>query len=316
MAPTTTSRYIATLLVLIGVAACNGPSNPSGGLPPIASGSLAAVNGNAELAEFEVCKTFSGGSAFPVTINFTVDRDANGSNEISSSVQLTAAAPCALVHTYIEAGSNNGTQIQRVTVTEPPLSGFTTARQLTSVTLGGTNVGSIVASNTATGDMLSNPDNGFLVVFIDTAVETPGIGRFTGGGNLIRLSDGIKITNGLTIHCDRLLSNNLEINWPGHKFHMTEHLTTVSCTDDPNIDQNPPQAPIDTLVGTGTGKFDGVDGFTVEFTLIDGGEPGDDNDKIRIRIFQTSNPSNVVLNVPLQLIEGGNLQAHFDQPHK
>lgn len=142
----------------------------------------------------------------------------------------------------------------------------------------------------------------------------PGIGRFTGGGHQIAIGN-VKITRGLTIHCDLLLSNNLEINWPGNKFHMTEHLTTVACTDDPEIIQAPPPAPLDTLIGVGTGKWNNNPGYTVEFTLQDWGEPGG-LDQMAILIYETANPANVKLNVPLQLMTGGNLQAHYDQPHK
>jgi hypothetical protein len=142
-----------------------------------------------------------------------------------------------------------------------------------------------------------------------------GLGRFTGGGSQIRLQDDVRVTRGLTIHCDLLLSNNLEVNWQGNQFHMLEHLETVACTDSPLIDQTPPDAPLDTLIGIGTGRYNGVDGFTVEFTLVDYGEPGK-NDRMRIFIYETANPANVVLNVPLQTLSGGNLQAHFDQPHK
>jgi len=141
----------------------------------------------------------------------------------------------------------------------------------------------------------------------------PGLGRFTGGGHQIRV-DGVRVTRGLTVHCDLLLSNNLEVNWNGNQFHMTEHLTTVSCTDDPNIHQEPPPAPIDTLVGVGTGRYDNQDGFTIEFTLVDAGEPGS-SDQMAILIYETANPANVVLDVPLQVLDGGNLQAHYDQPH-
>lgn len=141
-------------------------------------------------------------------------------------------------------------------------------------------------------------------------------GRFTGGGHQIRIGDGVRITRGLTIHCDLLLSNNLQVNWQGNQFHMTEHLTTVACTDDPAIIQAPPQAPLDTLIGVGTGRYNGVDGFTIEFTLVDQGEPGAGNDEMAILIYETATPANVVLDVPLQTLDGGNLQAHFDQPHK
>jgi len=142
----------------------------------------------------------------------------------------------------------------------------------------------------------------------------PGLGRFTGGGHQIRV-DNVRVTRGLTIHCDLLLSNNLEVNWNGNHFHMTDHLTTVACTDSPTIIQAPPAAPIDTLIGVGTGRYNNVNGFTIHFTLVDAGEPGS-SDMMRIYIFETANPSNVVLDVPLQVLTGGNLQAHFDQPHK
>ena len=138
-------------------------------------------------------------------------------------------------------------------------------------------------------------------------------GRFTGGGHQLRV-DGVRVTRGLTIHCDLLLSNNLEVNWQGNQFHMTEHLTTIACTDDPDIIQAPPAAPLDTLVGIGTGRYNGDDGYTIEFTLVDAGEPGR-NDMMGIFVYETIGGT-VVLDVPLQLLDGGNLQAHFDQPHK
>ena len=138
-----------------------------------------------------------------------------------------------------------------------------------------------------------------------------GYGRFTGGGHQIRV-DQVRVTRGLTIHCDLLLSNNLEINWLGNQFHMTEHLRTVQCSDSPLIVQAPPVAPLDTLIGVGTGRYNGMDGYTIEFTLVDAGEPGT-QDQAAFLIY---NSSGVVLEVPLQVLTGGNLQAHYDQPHK
>jgi hypothetical protein len=96
---------------------------------------------------------------------------------------------------------------------------------------------------------------------------------------------------------------------------MTEHLETVACTDDPNIIQAPPPAPVDTIIGRGTGRLKNADGYTIEFTLVDAGEPGK-FDKAALKIYETANPANIVLDVPLQVISGGNVQAHYDQPHK
>lgn len=142
-------------------------------------------------------------------------------------------------------------------------------------------------------------------------------GRFTGGGFQIDAA-GVKVTRGFTIHCDRLLSNNLEINWEGNQFHMEEHTLTVSCREDAGL-QPPPAAPVDTIDGVGTGRYNGVDGATIAFTLVDAGEPGTGgapgtNDMAALLITNASGA--VVLNVPLSDIDGGNIQAHFDQPHK
>jgi hypothetical protein len=87
---------------------------------------------------------------------------------------------------------------------------------------------------------------------------------------------------------------------------MTQHLETVSCTDDPGITQQPPPAPLDTLVGVGTGRYNNVPGYTIEFTLVDAGEPGG-NDRMAIKIYEAAIPSNVVLDVPLQRLTEGNL---------
>jgi len=144
--------------------------------------------------------------------------------------------------------------------------------------------------------------------------ESEGTGRFTGGGHQLRV-DGVRITRGLTIHCDLLLSNNLEINWQGNQFHMLEHMETVACTDDPDIHQAPPDAPLDTLVGVGLGRYNNQEGFTIEFTLVDGGEPGRE-DMAAMKVYETANPGNIILDIPLQYLIGGNLQAHYDQPHK
>jgi hypothetical protein len=169
----------------------------------------------------------------------------------------------------------------------------------------------------AVGTWGNGEPGGNVLSWVDLTVPECGPvenGRFTGGGSQVRVGD-VRVTRGLTIHCDLLLSNNLEVNWGGNRFHMTEHLTTVECSDDPDIIQAPPVAPLDTLIGVGTGRYNNANGYTIEFTIQDYGEPGS-NDRMAIKIYQTANPANVVLNVPLQILSGGNLQAHFDQPHR
>jgi hypothetical protein len=187
-----------------------------------------------------------------------------------------------------------------------------------SFTVTGKDAGDVIeVAAVAVGNWGDGDPGGSVVGWVDLIVPECGTideGRFTGGGSQVRVGD-VRVTRGLTIHCDLLLSNNLEVNWGGNQFHMLEHLTTVECSDDPAIIQAPPVAPLDTLIGVGTGRYNNSDGYTIEFTLRDYGEPGTD-DQMAIKIYETANPSNVVLNVPLQKLSGGNLQAHFDQPHK
>ena len=68
--------------------------------------------------------------------------------------------------------------------------------------------------------------------------------------------DGVRITRGFTIHCDIILSNNLEINWSGgNKWHIDKPLTSATCVDDPAISPEPPAAPFDTFIGEGEGTL-------------------------------------------------------------
>ena len=71
------------------------------------------------------------------------------------------------------------------------------------------------------------------------------------------------------------------------------------------------KAPVNTIVGTATGQFNGMDGYTVTFEVQDNGAPGKD-DEVYFVVYQTSNPRNVVLWVPLQFLDSGNVQVKFD----
>ena len=146
---------------------------------------------------------------------------------------------------------------------------------------------------------------------IQSSTTLPASGRMTGGGSNIDFGIG-RITKGLTIHCDITLSNNIEINWPGHKWHLDKPIDSAECILDPQYHQPPPAAPFNTFNGTATGQLDGVDGAKLVFTFIDAGEPGK-NDKVSLKIWDKN--GNVVLDLPLNTLSGGNLQAHFDQPH-
>lgn len=146
-------------------------------------------------------------------------------------------------------------------------------------------------------------------------------GRMTGGG--FQIENGVRITRGLTLHCDVLLSNNLEINWDGgNQWHLEkESLEEVACIDDPAYEPTPPAAPFDTFIARAVGRLNHVDGSVITFRFIDDGEPGT-SDEAHFTIYapnqgpgQVAEADQVVVLAVSGPLDGGNLQAHYDQPH-
>jgi len=162
-------------------------------------------------------------------------------------------------------------------------------------------------------------DNDYTVRSVTTEFSTtPLEGRMTGGGIKAVNTDEEPVTFGLTLHCDITLSNNLEVNWPGHKWHLAKPITSASC-DNIQMDPEPPASPIDTFEGEGYGRLDGVGDSFVEFRFEDHGEPGS-NDKVAITIYEPGTytgpgTGTVAMEVELQNISIGNWQMHYDQPH-
>jgi hypothetical protein len=144
-------------------------------------------------------------------------------------------------------------------------------------------------------------------------------GRMTGGSGQIEVTlpngDILTVTSGFTIHCDIVLSNNLEINWASNKWHITKPITSALCIDDPNVIPDQPDAPFDTFIGTADGELNGVGVSKILFTFVDGdGSPGGKaNDRASMTIWDAQ--GKVVLSFKDLPIKG-NLQAHDDQPHK
>ena len=135
----------------------------------------------------------------------------------------------------------------------------------------------------------------------------------------------LKITVRLELDCDRNPSNNLEINWLGNRFHLEEFTFAArSFVDNPA----PPKAPVNTMNGQGTGRYNQTDGYTNVFTPVDKGEPGV-NDTVCFEIYSpakapnlTGNPScdtlhstgpDDILDLPSTNLTFGNIQAHPDQ---
>ena len=127
----------------------------------------------------------------------------------------------------------------------------------------------------------------------------------------------VKITHGFTLHCDELLSNNLEINWGiGENWHINPkgEFISVVCTDDPAFDPKPPPAPVDKICAEAWGDYNGESWSKIAFCLGDAGEPGGKNDKASMTITPPGGGP-PVLEVSWDVIVSGNIQAHYDQPH-
>lgn len=250
-----------------------------------------------------VCKDGTG-----TATNFSFAVSVDGGPATNYNVAL---GTCVLVHTV---PTDQGQIFATLSVTENVPGNWTLNSAIVESNNTNTaNYQPLVNLPNASGRM--SHDWGLVFTFTNTENPPPPPnlnGRMTGGG--AQVFGGVKITRGFTIHCDILLSNNLEINWgKGNKWHLDKPLTKATCIDDPAYDETPPVAPFNTFIGEGIGRLNGVDGSKVFFTFIDAGEPGK-NDKAAIKIIAPDGVT-VVLDVPLMLLDNGNIQAHYDQPH-
>jgi hypothetical protein len=145
-------------------------------------------------------------------------------------------------------------------------------------------------------------------------------GRMTGGGSIFT-PEGMRVTHGFELHCDiSIQPNRLQVNLHNpqrDRFHL-ESMISAECFDDPAIEPDPPPAPIDTYVGWGLGRLNGVSGYTIRFTFTDAGEPGRD-DTAAYLIWLDSNNNGVVdgdetpvLDVGPTPLTFGNHQAHAE----
>lgn len=105
-------------------------------------------------------------------------------------------------------------------------------------------------------------------------------GRFFGGGTEFT-SNRTEVHHGIDLHCDtNVKPNYLQVVWQNYVFMMTS-LSSVSCTNDPTIQSN---TSFNTISGVGIGTLNGVGAMSVEFTFVDGGQPGAAKDKVQIVI--------------------------------
>jgi hypothetical protein len=146
------------------------------------------------------------------------------------------------------------------------------------------------------------------VIVVPPHEEPPdtALGRMTGGGNFLA-TNGTVVHHGFQLRCNvRDPRQNLEVNWgKGENFHLLS-VTSITCSDNPALDPENPEAPIDTLVLTGTGRYNKEDA-TISLIFTDDGEPGVD-DGVQMVIKDAG--GNVVLDVALTTLVHGNHQAH------
>ncbi len=273
-----------------------------------------AINGDGTVT-YTPAPNFNGTDTFTYTVSdgFTADEA-----EVTVTVAPVNDAPVALDDT---ATTDAGTPVTVPVLTnDTDIDGDT----LTVTAVGSAGNGSAVLS--ADGTVTYTPAPGFSgtdtfsYTVVDgnggeaSAVVTvhvsqfAGLGRMTGGGTYATGSGktATKQTWGFTLHCDGTKAN-LEFNdhTTGGRFHLEEVLTTV-CSDDPSIEQLPPSAPLDTLYMVGRGRWNNIQGATIEVTLVDGGEPGT-ADSVRLTVWASD--GSIVSSVAGRLT-GGNHQAH------
>lgn len=138
-------------------------------------------------------------------------------------------------------------------------------------------------------------------------------GRMTGGGSVFA-DDGTRVTHGFQLRCDALSSpQRLQVNFhpPGgssDSFHLTD-LDWAFCDTDPSIDPRPPQAGFNVYEAGGYGRFNGEDGYFLEWIFTDAGEPGTE-DEIRLLRLWSPGFTEVLFEVTDESLTFGNHQAH------
>lgn len=315
------TKLLAAPVMALALAACQS-AEPFDAGPAARRPGISAVmfpgNGVANPEEFEVCKYGSSG-----TFSFTLDRLANGSGVDSTGTFALNADECmhiadadglGAIMTVTETSSPSGYRFDHVVKTT--VTGvYANGEPCASLSYASSTSTSATVTGTMSGSGGDNVCDGTLLEFYNVPDQQTFVpGRMTGGGSQIILPGDVRVTRGFTIHCDITLSNNIEVNWAGNRWHLDKPILTARCIDDPSISPIPPDAPFDTFIGTAVGRLNGVDGSRIEFTFADAGEPGGRNDRAALKIWDAN--GNLVLNVPYSELTRGNLQAHYDQPHK
>jgi hypothetical protein len=85
------------------------------------------------------------------------------------------------------------------------------------------------------------------------------------GGGTQFTSTGMQVNYGMDLHCDTSIQPNyLQVTWGAGNVFALENLTNAACTG----------LPFNTHSGSGNGTIDGESGATIQWTLMDAGQPG------------------------------------------
>lgn len=142
------------------------------------------------------------------------------------------------------------------------------------------------------------------IAFPPLPPETPKA-RFTGSATLAAARTEIHLGS-ISLHCGAIRTpNQLRVTWDDHRFDL-DLIVTSSCADDPASTGAPP-AGFDTITGVGFGRYNGLPGAVIEWTLVDRGERGL-ADSASIRIVGGAGDGTEVLKAR-GTISRGNLQA-------
>jgi hypothetical protein len=202
----------------------------------------------------------------------------------------------------------NSTSAPSETITNS--TSFTASASSQTVSVPATAVGPLTGTITVTSGSATLTSSGSTVAMVfrtnpSPLVCTPATGNIKGnfGFDILLLKNDPSGTGNYALNCNPTQPGTLDINWGVHRFQL-QTVGSVTCL----LVGNPTSsaAPVNEMIGSGTGELDGVTGYTVSFTLTDQGQPGNVTNFL---IYQTANPSNVVLNVQLQSLIQGNLQA-------
>jgi hypothetical protein len=236
---------------------------------------FAASSGALYAHNLQICKSSDAAGPVSGTFEFTV-----------VGREGTVAVPVGNCVTLSEVGAGSFTVIEQ------------SKAGVSMSAVGVDPAANIIASDVQAGSATVNVEEGGTTTVSFTNRTNGAGGRFTGGGSIFTAA-GVRVTHGFELHCNAAdKPNNLEINWARNQFHL-DTLTSASCSVNP-------ETGVATLVGTGTGKYNGGSGATIQFTITDAGEPGR-NDFFSVLVIDAG--SNQVLNASGNLTFG-NQQFH------